>query len=274
MPDETPPAAAVPDVPTPAEPAAPVAAPPLPPVWRGVVVVIAAPVVAIVGVFGLAGVAIAASLATGHSQQEVNALITEHVLLLLLALNALWLVCVVLGIRWFYRVGRAAIGLQRPARAAWVAGNLLLTVPMFFLSSALAQSSERLLRVVSPGWADWARDLAERANQVVPDSLWSYKGVMFVLLAVVSAPLVEELVFRGLVFQLLRRRGFWVAAMGSSALFSAFHGNPMGFFSIFALALVMAWQRERSGSLLPGMLLHALYNSSQVVGSILSHGRL
>ncbi len=92
--------------------------------------------------------------------------------------------------------------------------------------------------------------------QAVP--LWLIVATMAVVPAI-----CEELCFRGFVFGALRTRldGVWTAIL-SAALFGVFHevlfsGRLLP--STF-LGLVLGFVRLRSGSVLPGILLHALYN--------------
>jgi uncharacterized protein len=90
--------------------------------------------------------------------------------------------------------------------------------------------------------------------------------VLAILVAVVMAPLVEEVLFRGLLFQAIRRRlGLWPAALLSSAVFTAIHveivfSQPLALVGLFALGVLLAWSFHRSGSLLVPILAHAVFN--------------
>jgi hypothetical protein len=89
---------------------------------------------------------------------------------------------------------------------------------------------------------------------------WARFGLF--LLVAVSAPLVEETFFRGILYGALRRR-FGVAAgiLGSGAIFAILHPQlPLGFLPIFALGAVLAGLYEWRRSLLPGMVFHAVHN--------------
>lgn len=79
--------------------------------------------------------------------------------------------------------------------------------------------------------------------------------------AIVLAPLVEEALFRGVIFRALHQRGHRVTAwIGTSLLFAAVHGNLAAFFPLVFLALVFAWLYHRTGNLLASMAGHALFN--------------
>jgi len=81
---------------------------------------------------------------------------------------------------------------------------------------------------------------------------------------VVLAPLVEEFVFRGFVFEGLSqvRGGIWTASLISSALWASIHlqYGPNEMAVIFLLGLVLGGVRGHSGSVWPGMILHAANN--------------
>lgn len=78
---------------------------------------------------------------------------------------------------------------------------------------------------------------------------------------VVAAPLVEELTFRGIGFTLLVRFGSALALAGTAAAFAAAHGLVEGFPALFAFGLAVALVRLRTGSVYPGMFLHACFNA-------------
>ncbi len=109
---------------------------------------------------------------------------------------------------------------------------------------------------------------------VAPDNTSFLRGVpwgellLLAVAAVVIAPVVEELLFRGLVLQgLMLRLGFWPAALLSSAAFGLLH---TGSFDAAGAALVLATGvlglglcvlARRTGRLGPGMGVHALRNA-------------
>lgn len=106
---------------------------------------------------------------------------------------------------------------------------------------------------------------------------------LFVLTTVVLAPLAEEVLFRGVLFQGLRRRtGFWVAALVSAALFTLPHlAEGGGVFAtgvissgILPLGVVFAALVERRGSLAPAIVAHATYNAIGVAVLILMPGQV
>jgi len=88
-------------------------------------------------------------------------------------------------------------------------------------------------------------------------------GLLFGLFsAVILAPIFEELVFRGLLLNTFKNWcGAYWAAVISSVIFSSVHYYDIqGLFGIFIFGLVMCWLYQKTHSLIPGILCHALYN--------------
>jgi hypothetical protein len=83
---------------------------------------------------------------------------------------------------------------------------------------------------------------------------------------VVCAPVVEELLFRGLLAESLRARGAVVALAASSALFALWHLRPpfWYFFAMGALLWVLYWKR----GLVASMAAHAAFNGTLVLAAV------
>jgi membrane protease YdiL (CAAX protease family) len=86
-------------------------------------------------------------------------------------------------------------------------------------------------------------------------------GAASVVVAVLAAPVVEELLFRGLLLGGLRRTASpLVAVVWSSLLFAFVH--PMPWWPlVFVLGVLCAGLRLRSGSLIAAVALHAAYGA-------------
>lgn len=81
----------------------------------------------------------------------------------------------------------------------------------------------------------------------------------------IVAPLAEEMVFRGAILRkLLGRFGekwHWVAILISAVIFGAVHGNIPQFVHAALIGLLLGWMYYRTGSILPGVLLHWVNNT-------------
>ena len=78
----------------------------------------------------------------------------------------------------------------------------------------------------------------------------------------IIAPILEEFIFRGVVFATLRRRFGWGTSAALSALvFSFVHGyGLLGLLTVFWSGVLWAWAYEKTGSLWPGMIAHGVNN--------------
>jgi membrane protease YdiL (CAAX protease family) len=86
--------------------------------------------------------------------------------------------------------------------------------------------------------------------------------VIFVLLAFVGAPLVEEIAFRGLLFAGLLKVGFGpvVTVTLSAVVFAAFHFEPQRLPILFAIGLVLGALRWFSGGVVAPAIAHIINN--------------
>lgn len=83
------------------------------------------------------------------------------------------------------------------------------------------------------------------------------------LIIVLVAPLIEELFFRGYLYQVFRKYSpkVWWASVGSAAIFALFHLEFQVFIPIFILGLVMNWSFEKTGSLWTPIIFHMTNNA-------------
>lgn len=128
----------------------------------------------------------------------------------------------------------------------------IVLAPVFVLVSAL--------------WGQALQALGVEGEQAFLVALRSASApfvlVTAVLWGVLGAPLVEELLFRGLILSGLRQRLSGRLSLVLSALaFALLHFEyPPAVPMLFLLGLLLGLLRQRSGSLLPPVLLHALNN--------------
>jgi hypothetical protein len=132
-----------------------------------------------------------------------------------------------------------------------------------------------LLPIVSFLWA--AQILLEIPNNLLdkyippPDWFWELFSKIFdgdygwwgaFIKVAVVAPIVEELIFRGLILQGFRRNynGF-VAVFMSALLFALFHLNPWQFPATFLLGLLLGWIVFRANSIILAIIGHSINNT-------------
>jgi membrane protease YdiL (CAAX protease family) len=93
-----------------------------------------------------------------------------------------------------------------------------------------------------------------------------YQKAAIVLFAGVVGPVVEELLFRGGILGGLRRRhASFRTVIGVALFFALAHREPRNFLPDLMGGLAMGYARLTSGSLWPGILLHAAFNTTSVI---------
>lgn len=130
-----------------------------------------------------------------------------------------------------------------------------------------------VLAVVAAGlWGEWVMDRLSEPFHLTShwtewfdaDLVWGSPSLTAMSLVeyVIFAPVFEELAFRGLLFAILRRKfRFLPAALISASIFAVAHGYGLvGFISVLWSGVLWAWMYEKTGSLLPGILAHAINN--------------
>ncbi len=156
-----------------------------------------------------------------------------------------WLLAGRKGRRW----DTLALNLPRPTLATCFAGGLVVVLATGVLEFALYQVFKENL------YAD-TKFLAEGLNS----PLWW--GT--ILMAVVFAPLWEELTFRGFLLSALAqtRLGFWGAALISNVIWTCLHAQYgwAGIGSVFMAGMVLSWLLWRTGSLRAPIIAHGIAN--------------
>jgi membrane protease YdiL (CAAX protease family) len=94
--------------------------------------------------------------------------------------------------------------------------------------------------------------------------------ILIAIVAVVIAPVLEEMLFRGLVQTMIRsflaiRNGAWLAILISSGLFAIVHANPGHWPALFVLGVCLGYSYEKSGSLFRPMFIHSLFNAASII---------
>ena len=163
------------------------------------------------------------------------------------------LACALLMPRWSLvrkQFGLEAAVWKRPGTWAWLATALVLNAALLWSVSKAADQSDELF-------------LSDFLTLELADVSWHALWAQ-ILLFCVWAPVGEELLFRGILFGAMRKWMPWgVAAILSSLIFSFLHFySGLGFVEIACAGMLFALLYQKTGSLLPGMLVHAWMNGT------------
>lgn len=133
---------------------------------------------------------------------------------------------------------------------------VLLAVPLIVLSA-----THDLLFVKIMGREP--RSNAEPILEMLLGPAGGALGLAAVILTVtVTAPIIEEVVYRGLVYRAFRdRAGVPLAVLASGFVFAVAHLEVDHILPLWWIGMVLALVVERTGSIIPAIALHAFYNS-------------
>ncbi len=190
------------------------------------------------------------------SQPDANAVV---VMVTLLATGTIILLLVR---RWWPRLWLMA---QPPGVGLPMPGN-----PAFFGVAALCGLALPIVGSWLTQWLAQGHEVTQDIRQLGGATSLGLR-IPLALVVVSVGPLVEELLFRGLLLSSLLRhmRPAWAVGL-SSLLFAAVHLPDLGYLwyavpNLALLAAVLAWLRLRSGSLWPAVLAHGVNNALAVV---------
>lgn len=106
-------------------------------------------------------------------------------------------------------------------------------------------------------------DLPEKQKIIMQSIIQNPLGIIVVS---VIGPIIEELIFRGSIFEALRqKKGKWATIFISALFFGIFHLNfSQGLFAFFT-GLLLGWITWTTCSIIPALLIHILNNSAAMI---------
>lgn len=147
---------------------------------------------------------------------------------------------------WAWRT----FGWRRPTHSIWtVFPTLLYTLPLVWIATLITSRFA---------------DSDQGTNPIIgyllgSDNPW-LRFYLFVA-AVVMAPLVEETLYRGVLFRALGAKlPFWGAAAISGVLFALVHGQLAAILPITVIGIALAFLVRRTESLWSSAVMHGVYN--------------
>lgn len=131
-----------------------------------------------------------------------------------------------------------------------------LVFPMMFGMGLITEFISFLIPTTGPIFGDLYEFYSTFLNQLSNDT------ILMVIMAVIMAPIFEEIVFRGIIMKGLLNKGtdpkyaIWISAL----IFGLIHGNPWQFVGATLLGFVLGLVYYKTKSLLLPILLHAFNN--------------
>src|ERR671910_1007888 len=149
---------------------------------------------------------------------------------------------------------RELFALRRPSSWKRALGLAALSLVAIYLASLAYTGLLSLLGDFDP----------TEEQGLVPDEWDSSRAAPFVaffLAVTLLAPVVEELTYRGLGFSMIAPWGVALAIVATGVLFGVTHGLLIGLPVLAFFGIVVGWLRAKTGSVYPGMILHATFNA-------------
>ncbi|UTR06134.1 CPBP family intramembrane metalloprotease [Alkalihalobacillus sp. LMS6] len=106
----------------------------------------------------------------------------------------------------------------------------------------------------------------EKTESLTADMNWLTFSIGFISAAIIS-PIYEEIFYRGFLYRWFRVKwGMWAGLLCSSFIFTIVHVPTYNTLPVnFISGLVFAWTYEKTGSILPAILIHGTFNGLAVI---------
>ena len=165
-----------------------------------------------------------------------------------------------IGFPIFYVMVRKLPDSEKKESKSLSVGKMIL---LFFMSYAILYVvnflTTILLMIIA---AIKGSEIMNPIANVVGTSNWIWS----LIFAGILSPIVEEMLFRGIMLNKIRMYGAKVAIITTAILFGLFHANFSQFFYAVALGLVFAYVTLKTGTIKYSIILHIAVN---MVGSVI-----
>ncbi|MDR1173450.1 MAG: CPBP family intramembrane metalloprotease [Puniceicoccales bacterium] len=188
---------------------------------------------------------------------------TEFISVIILCLTTL--ILTLAAIKFFHGLSREVVQGTRPFLRTLKSAiySLGLTLPIFFGTSFLWGVFLRLAQFLGVSVDLSPQNVVQWFSH--PEDL--FVTVIRIVTIVAIAPILEEIIFRGFIYRMLKGRGSkFIAAGFTSFIFAVVHWNLLAFVGLFTLSICLIKIYEHSADLREPILVHALFNAITVTG--------
>jgi membrane protease YdiL (CAAX protease family) len=180
----------------------------------------------------------------------------KMVALLLIYLTILSTIGIINHVRGNSWAGTYGLGLRQTKTLLYSPLLYLAIIPFLLLSSQLYNF---ILEKIFGGEAE----LQAVATFIAHERSWLQ--ILYILVAIIAAPIYEEIIFRGMLFPYFTKRtGLLGGVVLTSAVFALIHLHTPSIVPLFLLSTGLCLAYWRSGSLWISIGIHALYNAVSV----------
>ena len=153
-----------------------------------------------------------------------------------------------------------------------IKNNIVIIVLGFVVCTPLALVTSGALHALfsSIGWED-QNEIGHETLALIKNAAFSTYLVLVILAATLGAGVIEEIVFRGLLFPSIPHFfggiSVWGAIVATSVIFSAMHIGSVPLSALFGLTVLsigLCWVRVISGGVFAPIVVHILFNAFNI----------
>lgn len=158
-------------------------------------------------------------------------------------------------LRWHRTTWREAFGFASPGLLRTLGFGFIMAAAMVPLTWLLMGLSSRLMELVR------VKAVTQTVVQTLQNTETFDQRAYFAFATVLVAPLVEESLFRGILYPVVKQAGYpRLAWWGVSLFFALTHFNAASFASLTLLSFGLIYLYEKTNNLLAPILAHSLFN--------------
>lgn len=192
------------------------------------------------------------------STVDINSIVSGVSEQLMLINSFIQVVAIIVFAVWYY------FGCGRPSPripSGFLKGKHMVAICLTGVGTQFAVSVA--LNIFGELWPDLLKSYSDMMESAGVTEM----NVMVFLSVVLLAPIVEEIIFRGLTFYIARRatKRFWIANIIQALAFGIMHANVVQGTYAFFMGLIMGWVYHRFHSLYASILLHFVINFTGVL---------
>ncbi|MFS0788293.1 type II CAAX endopeptidase family protein [Shouchella sp. 1P09AA] len=148
-----------------------------------------------------------------------------------------------------------AVGLRRFSRTYWK--WIIVWTIVLIVASLLIVILMDLFQVTTEN---------KKTESLTADMNWLTFSIGFISAAIIS-PIYEEIFYRGFLYRWFRVKwGMWAGLLCSSFVFTIVHIPTYNTLPVNLISgLIFAWTYEKTGSILPAILIHGTFNGIAVI---------
>jgi membrane protease YdiL (CAAX protease family) len=119
-------------------------------------------------------------------------------------------------------------------------------------------------------WLMTSSNLHPEPQQVVQEmqkgGVSPFQQIYLAFIALIAAPIVEEMLFRGILYPTIKQAGYRKLALwGTSILFAFTHQNVPAFLPLVFFAMILTMLYEETGNLLAPIVAHSCFNTANFI---------